>query len=96
MHAVTRTYSGSGARELFDLLEQRTAEVEEVMRSIDGFVSYLLLRTADGGTTVTVYNDKSGVDQSVQRARAWVETNASDLGVGPPRVSEGPVIFYSK
>ena len=96
MHAVTRIYSGSGARELFDLLEQRTSEVEGIMQSIDGFVSYLLVRTADGGTSVTVCEDKAGSDESVRRARDWVEANASALGVDVPRVAEGPVILYSK
>ena len=28
MHAVVRTYSGAGAKQLFDLLEQRKADVE--------------------------------------------------------------------
>lgn len=95
MHAVTRIYSGTGARELFDLLERRTSDVESLMRSINGFVSYLLVRTADGGTSVTVYEDKAGADESVRKAKEWVETNASDLGVGPPTIAEGPVILHS-
>lgn len=96
MHAVTRIYSGSGARELFDLLERRSSEVEGLMQSIKGFRSYLLVRTAEGGTSVTVCEDKAGVDESVRRAREWIETNASGLGVGAPRVAEGPVIAYAK
>src|SRR5688500_10496502 len=95
MHAVIRTYSGSGAMELFDQLEQRTSDVEHIMRSIEGFVSYLLVRTADGGSTVTVYQDKAGADESVQKAREWVATNASETGVSGPAVSEGPVILYA-
>ena len=39
MHAVIRTYCGKGAKELFNLLEQRKADVELVMRPIKGFVS---------------------------------------------------------
>lgn len=96
MHAVIRTYSGNGAIELFDLLEKRTSDVEDLMRSIDGFVSYLLVRNADGGTSVTVYEDKAGADESVERAREWVTANASDLGLSGPMVSEGPAILYSK
>ena len=96
MHAVTRIYSGHGAKELFDLLEKRTSDVEGIMRSIDGFVSYLLVRTADGGTSVTVCEDKAGADESVRKAREWVEANAGDIGVDAPRVAEGPVILYSR
>jgi hypothetical protein len=95
MHAVIRTYSGSGAKELFDLLEERTSDVEQIMRSIDGFVSYMLVRTSDGGTTVTVFEDESGAEESVRKARDWVATNASDTGVGGPTVSQGSVILYS-
>ncbi len=49
MHAVVRTYSGQGAKELFDLIEQRKAEVESLIRSVSGFHAYTLFRTDDGG-----------------------------------------------
>ena len=54
MQTVVRRYSGKGAKELFDVLEQRTADVEEVMRSVKGFVGYTLVRTSEGGFSVTV------------------------------------------
>jgi hypothetical protein len=94
MHAVVRSYSGPGAKELFDLLEQRKAEVEDVIRSVSGFQAYTLLRTNDGGVTVTVCQDKAGTDQSLQVARDWIQKNASDLGTNPPSVSEGSVILH--
>ena len=94
MHAVIRTYSGSGAGELFDLLEQRKSDVEDLMRSIEGFVAYDLVRTASGGTSFTVCQDKSGVDESVRRARQWISTNASGIQATDPMVSEGPVIVH--
>ena len=96
MHAVIRTYTGSSGTKLFDLLEQRTSEVETVMRSIEGFVSYLLVRTDDGGSSVTVCQDKAGAEESVRRAREWVAENAPDIGVGAPIVAEGTVILHSQ
>ncbi len=60
MHAVVRTYSGQGAKELFDQIEQRKTEVEDLIRSVSGFQAYTLLRTDDGGVTVTVCKDKAG------------------------------------
>ena len=94
MHAVVRDYSGPGATALFDLLEQRKTEVEDVIRSTAGFVSYSLIRTDGGGVSVTVCQDKSGTDQSLQIARDWIRANASDLNTSPPAVSEGSVLLH--
>ena len=93
MHAVVRNYSGSGATELFGLLEERKEEVESLIRGVSGFVAYTLIRTDDGGVTVTVCRDKAGTDESLQVARDWIQQNASDLGTSPPVVSEGSVVL---
>ncbi len=94
MHAVVRNYSGSGAKELFDLLEQRVAEVESIIRAVQGFVAYSLIRTDDGGVTVTVCQDRAGTDESMKVARDWIQQNASDLNTSPPAVSEGSVVLH--
>jgi hypothetical protein len=93
MHAVVRTYSGHGARALFDMLEERKAEVESLIRSVLGFRAQTLLRTEDGGVTVTVCYDKTGTDECQQPALNWIAENAPDLAVAPPSVSEGPVLL---
>jgi magnesium-transporting ATPase (P-type) len=93
MYAVVRNYSGQGAKELFDLLEQRKSEVETIIRSVTGFVSYTLLRSEDGGVTVTVCQDKTGTDESMRVAKEWIQENASDIGSSPPSVSEGSVML---
>jgi hypothetical protein len=96
MHAVVRTYSGKGAKDLFDVLEKRKTEVENLLRPIKGFVSYTLARSGDGGFSVTVCHDKAGTDESVKAARAWIANNAGATGAGAPSVSEGPVIIQMK
>ena len=96
MHAVMRTYSGQGAKELFDLLEKKKVDVEKVMRSAKGFVSYSLFRSGDGGVSITVCQDKAGTADSVQKAAGWIKENASGVGVSAPRVSEGPVLLHAK
>lgn len=88
MYAVIRSYSGAGASELFDLLEQRSDEVREVIGGVPGFVSYAGFRTGDGGATVTVCQDKAGTDESSRRAAEWVGENAT-AAVAPPDVTEG-------
>lgn len=93
MHAVVRTYSGKGAIELFDILEQRKPDVENVIGQVGGFRSYYLIRTADGGISVTVCDDKAGTDESVQVAATWIRENAPGTVAKPTNVSEGPVIL---
>jgi len=93
MHTVIRSYSGSGASALFDLLESSKQEVESLIRAVTGFVSYSLVRTADGGVSVTVCQDKAGTDESLQLAREWIQEHGSDLNVSPPTVTEGSNIL---
>lgn len=96
MQTVIRTYSGKGAKELLDLLEKRKADVEELMRSVKGFVGYTLARSGDGGFSVTVCEDKAGIDESVQKAKAWIAKNAGNTGAAAPKVTEGSVLVHLK
>jgi hypothetical protein len=96
MHAVVRTYSGKGAKELLDVLEKSKADVEKLIRSVKGFVSYSLVRTAGGGFSVSVYQDKAGVDESVRLARDWISKNAGNTGAAAPTISEGATILHLK
>jgi hypothetical protein len=93
MYTVVRSYFGKGAKELFDLLEKNKADVEKIMRSVKGFVSYALVRSEGGGFSVTVCNDKAGTDESVEKARDWIAKNAAGTGVAAPKVTEGPNVF---
>ena len=92
MYAVVRTYSGAGAKELFNLLEQRKAEVEAVMRTVPGLVSYVLVRSGEGGTAVTVCQDKTGADESTRLAKEWIQEHASELSSPMPAVDVGSVL----
>ncbi len=96
MHTVVRSYSGKGAKELFDVLEKNKADVEKTLRSVKSLVSYTLVRSADGGFSVTVCNDKAGTDESLEKARDWIAKNAAGTGVAAPKVSEGSVVLHLK
>jgi hypothetical protein len=96
MHAVVRTYSGKGTKELMDVLEKSRAEVERLIRAVDGFVSFSLVRTASGGFSVSVFRDKAGTDESIRVAREWIAKNAANVGAGAPAISEGDVILQVK
>ena len=93
MHAIVRTYSGQGASELFDQLEQRNEEVKELIGGVPGFVSYTALRSGEGGLTVTVCQDKTGTDESSRRAAEWVKENISATA-NPPAITEGGTVVH--
>ncbi|NBA98473.1 hypothetical protein [Pseudomonas sp. R5(2019)] len=92
MYAVIRTYSGVGAKQLFDVLQEKKADVEAALRNVSGLVSYTLLASGDGGMSVTVCTDKAGTDESVKVARDWISKNASNIQANPPVITVGPVI----
>ena len=93
MHAVVRTYSGQGASELFDLLGQREEDVRGLLAGVQGFVSYVAVRTAEGGHAVTVCGDKAGADESSRRAAEWIKANLS-TPVDPPTITEGDAVLH--
>ena len=92
MYAIVRNYLGAGAKQLFDVLEQKKAEVEGAIRNVPGLVSYTLVRSGEGGLAITVCQDKAGADESVKVAREWIRRNAADVPAYPPAIMEGPVI----
>ena len=96
MQVVIREYSGKGAKELFDVLEKNKADVESLIRTVKGLVSYTLARSGDGGFSVTVCQDQAGIDESIQKARDWVAKNAAHAGASAPRVSSASVITHLK
>lgn len=95
MYAVVRSYSGQGASELFDQLEQRNEEVKDLIGGVDGFVSYTALRSSEGGLTVTVCQDKTGTDESSRRAAEWVKENISAMANRPMITEGGTVVHFS-
>ena len=94
MQVVIRNYSGKGAKELFDVLEKNKADVESLIRTVKGMVSYTLARSRDGGFSVTVCQDQAGIEESVQKARDWIAKNAAHTGASAPQVSSATVIAH--
>ena len=93
MFCVVRQYSGEGASQLFDEIEGVLEQVEPLIRGVPGFVSYTLFRTADGGISVTVCQDKSGTDESVRIASEFIRDNLP-AQASPPVVSEGVTTLH--
>jgi hypothetical protein len=90
MHAVIRHYKGNA--QLLDELARRTGEVEQLIRGGPGFVSYCLVRTADGGFSVSVFEDRAGTESN-RLAADWIRQNAPQVAGSPPEVIEGEAIL---
>jgi len=90
MYATVRSYAGSG--ELVDALVENESAVRELINGIGGFHAYYLIRSDGGGAvSVSVYDDRSGTDESNRLAAEWIRENLPDLDVSPPQVSAGEV-----
>jgi hypothetical protein len=90
MHATIRTYSGGS--DLADVLGERQDEVRDLIASIDGFRAYYFLRTADGTSSVSVFDDQAGCEASTAAAAGWIADNLPDASFGAPQVTTGEVV----
>jgi len=92
MYASIRRYAGAQA--LADELSGRSAEIEALLRGVDGFLGYCLVKTGEGMTTVTVCQDQAGADQSNNVAREWLAANLPQMVPSPPEISGGEVVLF--
>jgi hypothetical protein len=91
MYTVVRQYDAAG--ELGDLMVQRADEVNEVIGTVPGFVAYYAARDGDQMTSITVCNDRAGVEESSRRAAAWVKENLPNAKLGAPTTRQGDVFI---
>jgi len=94
MYAVVRAYTGPNAAQFIDALEQHKDEIMRLISAIDGFVSYTLVRTAEGGASVSVYRTKNGAAESSRQAAHFVDAAMSAEDRVTPSVSAGDVVLH--
>jgi hypothetical protein len=91
MYATIRNYSGG--RALADALAENQNAIHDLLTGIEGFRAYYVVRDDDGATTISVFDDRAGAEESTRVAAEWVAENLGDLGVAPPQVMTGEVAF---
>jgi len=96
MHVVIRTYYGKGTKKLFDIGEEHAAELQRLMRTVAGLVSYTLARDGRGGFAITVCRNQRGLKQSLKLARGFLKKYAPDATLAAMQISEGKVITHVK
>jgi heme-degrading monooxygenase HmoA len=89
MYATIRSYSGG---DLAEALIERQEDVKGVIAALDGFRSYHLLRTAEGTTSISVFDDQAGAEASTAAAANWIAGNLPDASFGAPQVTTGEVV----
>ena len=94
MYAVVRIYSGPGATQFFDILEKSKDDLEAAHQHVRGLMSYTLVRSQEGGVSITVCREKAGAHESMRIAQEWKEKNASGVLTNPPQLIEGAVIIH--
>jgi len=91
MYAVIRAYSGNS--ELADVLVEHENEVRQVISGISGFKGYYVLKLAEGTSTVSLFENEQGAEESSRAAAAWLSENLPDMNVQPPYVTAGEVVL---
>lgn len=91
MHGVLRHYTVD-PKNVNEIVRRVAAEGLTFLKAIPGFVSWGLLDTGHGQVvTYSVYEGKTGADESIKKAAAWIKENMASLLPSPPRVVEGEV-----
>ena len=69
----------------------------KVMPEVPGFVDYYAF-DAGGGlvASVSVFEDRSGVEEAERRLEGWVERTIGDFEISPGDVSEGQVFASAR
>jgi hypothetical protein len=92
MYAVVRRYPE--ASDLADVIDQKQAEVTQILRRVPRIVAYYAFRTGDGVATVTIAEDQAGTQESSRRAADWVRQQGLSGGSGrAPEITEGEVFL---
>jgi heme-degrading monooxygenase HmoA len=94
MYASVRNYVGGEG--LVDELIDREGEVRSLIEGIPGFRAYYLIRTDKGdAVSVSVYDDRSGAEESNRAAAEWIRGNLPDISLSAPQVSAGEVVIQA-
>jgi len=90
MYAVIRAYTGNS--ELADTLAEHEDDIRQLIGGINGFKAYYLLKLVEGTSTISVFEDQEGAEESSRVAAAWLAENLPDLNVAAPYVTAGEVL----
>lgn len=91
MWASVRRYDNDP--QLADALAARSDEIKALISEVPGFVSYYLIHDGSDTVSVTVAQDKAGVDASNEVARTYLAEHAAEITSTTPHITEGEVLI---
>ncbi|MER7957759.1 MULTISPECIES: hypothetical protein [unclassified Streptomyces] len=91
MYAAVRRYEGvTDPAEAGRLVNEGFVPL---MRQVSGFVAYYWVDAGDGVMVSTsVFQDRSGAEESIARAADFVAENLASLLPNPPQITAGEVV----
>jgi hypothetical protein len=91
MHGVLRHYT-LDAKNVNEVIRRVAEGGVPIIKGIAGFVSYTIMDASHGNlVTYSVYENKTGAEESTKKAAAWVKENIAKMLPNPPRVVEGEI-----
>ena len=89
MFASIRKYSGAPL--LSDELVKHQEEIKTVLRPIRGLQAFYLVKTTDGVVSMTLCDDKAGVDESIRVEANWLKAKLPTFSNHAPETVTGEV-----
>lgn len=92
MHAVVRWYAMTETT----TVEEIGAKIEEgffpIIQSVPGFHAYYLLDLGDRTVgSISIFETREGLEESIRRAAEWVKANIAPTVQGSPQMLTGQV-----
>ena len=90
MYASVRTYSDPA---LADTLAAHDDAIRDLISVIDGFKAYYLVKTGEGTTSINLFEDQAGAEESNRAAAAWLAETFPDMEMAAPHVTAGETVI---
>jgi hypothetical protein len=95
MYVSIRMYEVAPGASMDEIVRRVNEDFIPIISDTPGFIAYYAIK---GGcsevTSVSVFHDQAGAEESNRRAADWVAKNLVQFIAGPPMVVAGDIIAY--
>ena len=89
--AIRRYHTAPGV--VAEISRRVTAGFVPIVQNAPGFVAYYVVDEGNGAlTSVSIFEDQAGAEESSRRAAAWVQEQLAALLPNPPQITTGTVL----